>query len=150
MRRPEPIRFYAVTDEHGAFSNFAPFPIVLDGARWPTTEHYFQAQKFEEPAHRAKIRAAKTPEIAARLGRDRSRKIRRDWDSARLGVMRAALAAKFTQHQDLTALLLATGDAPIVEHTENDDFWGDGGDGKGKNWLGKLLVELREKLRGER
>lgn len=44
-------------------------------------------------------------------------------------------------------LLLATGDAKRVEHTEQDDSWGDGGDGSGKNMLGRILMEVREELR---
>ena len=50
--------------------------------------------------------------------------------------MHEAVLAKFTQHADLREILLATGDARIVEHTENDAYWGDGGDGSGKNRLG--------------
>lgn len=75
------IRFYSVGDEFGEFSNFAAFPIVMDGERWPTSEHYFQAQKFEDPAYQQTIRKAKSPMIAARLGRDRKQKLRRDWES---------------------------------------------------------------------
>lgn len=141
------IRFYSVGDEYGEFSNFAAFPISIEGARWPTTEHYFQAQKFEDPAYRSRIRKAKTPMIAAQLGRDRSRKLRRDWESVKVGVMRDAVTAKFTTHPELAALLLSTGDAKLVEHTENDDYWGDGGDGTGKNMLGRILMEVRTKLR---
>ena len=81
--------------------------------------------------------------LAARMGRDRKRKLRRDWESAKLNVMREALLAKFTQHDELRELLLSTGDAKIVEHTENDSFWGDGGDGTGKNMLGQLLMATR-------
>lgn len=139
--------FYSVGDEFGAFSNFAPYPIVLDGVLWPTTEHYFQAQKFEDKTYRAKIRMANSPMIAARLGRDRKQKLRRDWEAVKVGVMREAVTAKFTQHEDLRTLLLSTGDAKIVEHTENDDYWGDGGDGSGKNMLGRILMQVRELLR---
>jgi hypothetical protein len=39
--------------------------------------------------------------------------------------------------------------AELVEHTANDDYRADGGDGSGKNMLGKLLMELREKLKSE-
>lgn len=42
-----------------------------------------------------------------------------------------------------------TGDAKLVEHTENDDYWGDGGDGSGRNMLGQLLMKVRRKLRSE-
>jgi N-glycosidase YbiA len=141
------VNFYSVGDEFGEFSNFAPYSITLDRQRWPTTEHYFQAQKFEEAAYRQKIRAANSPTIAARLGRNRKQKLRRDWESVKVGVMRAAVLAKFTQHAELRALLLSTGDATLVEHTENDDYWGDGWDGSGKNMLGRILMQVRDSLR---
>lgn len=140
------VNFYSVGDEFGEFSNFAPFPITLGGTRWPTTEHYFQAQKFDNSEYREKIRSANSPMLAARLGRDRKQKLRRDWESVKVGIMRAAVLAKFTQHPELRDLLLSTGKAKIVEHTENDDYWGDGGDGSGKNMLGRILMEAREQL----
>lgn len=141
------INFYSVSDEFGEFSNFAVFPIKLQGKRWPTSEHYFQAQKFQNSAHQEEIRKAKTPMIAARLGRDRKKKLRRDWESVKDHVMRAAVTAKFSQHEELRVMLLATGEAKLVEHTANDSYWGDGGDGSGKNMLGRILMEVREKLR---
>ena len=146
---PPAIRFYSVTDEHGELSNFARYPIQLKGKRWPTSEHYFQAQKFVDPRDQEEIRAAKTPMLAAQWGRDRKRKLRRDWERAKLGVMREAVEAKFRQHEELRDLLLATGDAKLNEHTENDDFWGDGGDGSGRNELGRILMAVRACLRGE-
>lgn len=133
-------------EEYGEFSNFAPFPFELDGKTWPTSEHYFQAQKFVGTPHAEEIRIVESPMKAAIMGRDRSRPLRSDWEKVKDDVMRGALAAKFAQHPPLTQLLLATGDAMIVEHTRNDSYWGDGGDGSGQNKLGILLVELREKL----
>ncbi len=143
------IRFYRTNEEYGCFSNFAPYPIVIDGILWPTSEHYFQAMKFEGSRHEETIRKAKSPAIAARLGRDRSKGIRSDWDSVKDDVMRKALKAKFTQHSTLREILLSTGDAKITEHTGRDSYWADGGDGRGKNMLGQLLMELRELLRKE-
>jgi ribA/ribD-fused uncharacterized protein len=61
--------------------------------------------------------------------------------------MRTAVRAKFTQHKSLQETLLSTGDAILVEHTVNDSYWGDGGDGTGKNMLGKILVEIRDELK---
>jgi ribA/ribD-fused uncharacterized protein len=63
--------------------------------------------------------------------------------------MREAVLAKFTQHPRLRELLLSTGDATLVEHTVNDRYWGDGGDGSGKNTLGQILLSVREQLRRE-
>lgn len=148
MAEPTPVvNFYSVNDEFGEFSNFAHYPISLDGQKWPTTEHYFQAQKFEDEAKRKEISTAKTPMLAARLGRDRKVKLRRDWESVKDGVMRVAVMAKFNQHPELRELLLSTGDAKLVEHTENDSYWGDGGDGSGKNRLGQILMQVRDTLR---
>ncbi len=141
------ILFYSVSDEYGFLSNFAPAPIRLKGKVWPTTEHYFQAQKFAGTQHEREVREAKTPMIAARIGRDRSLPLRRDWESVKVSVMRDAVLAKFEQHDDLRHLLLDTGDAKLVEHTENDDYWGDGGDGSGRNMLGRILMEVRDTLR---
>lgn len=142
----EVIHFYSVNDEYGEFSNFALYSITLKKKSWPTSEHYFQAQKFKDKKDQEEIRKANSPILAARMGRDRKRKLRRDWESAKVGVMREALVAKFTQHDELRALLLSTGDAKLVEHTENDDYWGDGGDGSGRNMLGRLLMEVRRTL----
>ncbi|WP_367874296.1 NADAR family protein [Luteolibacter sp. Populi] len=144
-----PIHFYSTGDPYGEFSNFAAYPITLGKKKWPTTEHYFQAQKFADPRDREEIRKANSPMLAARLGRDRKKKLRADWEAVKTGIMRQALEAKFTQYPDLKQLLLATGSAKLVEHTTNDSYWGDGGDGTGKNMLGRLLMELRETMQDE-
>ena len=57
-----------------------------------------------------------------------------------------ALQAKFTQHKDLKELLLSTKNRELVEHSPYDSYWGDGGDGSGKNKLGILLMKLRKDL----
>jgi hypothetical protein len=66
------IYFYGTRDKYGCFSNFSPHGFELDGVYWPTSEHYFQAQKFAGTPHADQIRQVKTPKDAARLGRDRT------------------------------------------------------------------------------
>jgi ribA/ribD-fused uncharacterized protein len=144
------IQFYSVSGEYGSFSNFSPHPVLLKGKTWPTSEHYFQAQKFAGTPDEEEVRRAKSPMIAARMGRSRKRPLRKDWESVKDAVMYEAVLAKFTQHADLRNLLLATADATIVEHTENDAYWGDGGDGRGKNRLGQTLMRVREDLPSRR
>ena len=141
------IKFYREGDDYGYFSNFYFSPIQLKGKIWRTSEHYFQAQKFAGTRHEREIRKAVSPSKAARLGRSRSKPLRKDWERIKDNVMRTCLYAKFTQHEDLKQKLLDTGDAILIEHTHNDSYWADGGVGSGKNMLGKLLMELREKLR---
>src|SRR5438045_1779191 len=103
---PMTIHFYSTKNQFGEFSNFARFPFVLDGKQWPTSEHYFQAQKFTDEEYRERIREASSPMIAARLGRSRKIPIRPDWEDVKLDVMRMAVRQKFSVHADLKTLLL--------------------------------------------
>jgi ribA/ribD-fused uncharacterized protein len=141
------IAFYSTREAYGAFSNFAPSPIELDGLRWPTVEHYFQAQKFAGTPHVEAIRQSSSPMVAARMGRSRARPLRSDWDQVKDEIMLRAVRAKFAQHMDLAALLLSTGDALIVERSRRDGYWGAGADGSGANKLGLILMTVRAELR---
>lgn len=141
------INFYRTQDAYGCFSNFSPHGVLIDLKWWPTTEHYFQAQKFAGTPREEEVRLAKSPRIAADMGRDRAFPLRSDWEQVKNDVMLAALREKFGPCSHLAAILLETGNATLVEHTKNDSYWGDGGDGSGKNMLGKLLMQVRDELR---
>jgi hypothetical protein len=141
------IRFYRVDEPYGCFSNFSRHPIALDGLEWPTSEHYFQAQKFAGTSHAEAVRQAQTAMAAAQMGRERHRPLRPDWEQIKDDAMRTAVRAKFTQHEELKQILLGTGDEQLIEHTANDSYWADGGDGSGRNMLGRILMELRAELR---
>jgi N-glycosidase YbiA len=147
----------------GFLSHFWPSVITLDGEVWPTAEHYYQAQKSESEAYRAAIRAAATPARAKRLAtapdargwvgrqswfRANGKEPRADWNDVKLDIMRSVDWAKYSQNPDLAALLLGTGDAELIEDSPSDAFWGIGRDGDGGNWAGRVLMEIREGLRG--
>lgn len=140
------IRFYKVSDPFGFFSNFSPHPIFLDGERWNTVEHYFQASKFESIEVREKIKSIELPMQAAIEGRDSKNIIRSDWEAIKEQIMYNALRCKFLQHPKLLKQLLLTKDCFIIEHTEKDYYWADGGDGTGKNRLGILLMKVRSEM----
>ena len=144
-----PIYFYDRNDPFYEFTNFYPKRIELDGITWPTTEHYFQAQKFIGTPYFDHISRLPRPRDAFDLCRDpiASKWVRGDWHLVKDDVMFKALMAKFSQHDDLKKQLLGTGKRRLVEHTWNDSYWGDGGDGKGRNRLGELLMQVRESLR---
>jgi ribA/ribD-fused uncharacterized protein len=141
------ILFYRTGDQHGYLSNFAPYPIELRGRLWPTSEHYFQAQKFAGTEWEEAVRQASSPMTAAKMGRDRSLPMREDWPVTRDDVMREAVRAKFLQNAGIRDTLLETGSSILVERTSNDAYWGDGGDGRGKNMLGRILMEVRDSFR---
>ena len=126
------IYFYSTKDEpYGCFSNFSRHGIQMDGVWWPTTEHYFQAQKFAGTEHVEAIRQAQSPKIAAGMGRSRKRPLRPDWESVKVDIMRQAVLKKFETHEEIRSILLATGSEEIVENAPSDYFWGCGKNGSG-------------------
>jgi N-glycosidase YbiA len=140
------IYFYSTIDQYGEFSNFSRHGVELEGEWWPTTEHYFQAQKFENPEYRTKIRTATTPKQAAELGRSRKLPIRPDWEAVKDEIMYKAVLKKFQTHRQLKQLLLSTGEEELVENAPGDYYWGCGKDGSGKNKLGLILMLVRKEL----
>ncbi|CAG8564401.1 11678_t:CDS:2 [Funneliformis caledonium] len=118
------IRFYRSRLKWGEFSNFYEAEILIDGETWPTTEHYFQAQKFpSNPEVQQQIKDFAKPGLAAKYGR-KAQGLRPDWEQVKDDVMRTALKAKFTQHQTLKKLLLSTKDAKLAEDSPTDSYWG--------------------------
>jgi N-glycosidase YbiA len=146
----------------GFLSNYYDAPITIDGEAWRSTEFYYQAQKSHDPEYREVVRNAKSADHAKGIGSDprRSKKARKrswfhgrhdalrtDWHDVKLTVMETAVRAKFHLNPQLQALLLATGDAELVEDSAHDPFWGVGRDGRGENRMGRLLMKVRQELR---
>ena len=142
----KPVKFSGVSDKNGYFSNFASFPVTIDGKTWPTVEHYVQARQFKNGEYDEEILKYRSASIVVRMSREREGARRADWDKVKDKVMRKAVKAKFSQHENLRERLLATGDQPIVQNTPNNDYWGDGGDGSGQNRMGKILMEIRTQM----
>ncbi len=141
------INFYKTTEKYGCFSNFSSHEVVIWDMIWTTSEHAFQAAKFKDSKDDfVEVWRAATPRLAADMGRDRSRPLRKDWEQVKDEIMYDIVLAKFSQHEDIRQLLLSTGEDILVEHTKNDSYWGDGGDGTGKNMLGKTLMRVRSVL----
>ncbi len=144
------VLFYRVCEPYGCFSNFSPHAIWLQGKLWPTSEHYYQAQKFVGTSQEElceKIRQTPTPEQAAAIGRNPLYPVRHDWEAVKCQVMYEAVLTKFQSYADLQQTLLGTGDRLIVENSPIDAFWGCGADGCGKNHLGQVLMQVRQFLR---
>lgn len=141
------IYFYKTNEKYGCFSNFAHYGFELDEKWWMTSEHYFQAQKFYGTEYVEIIRLLDNPMKAAKMGRNRNLPLREDWEEVKDDVMRKAVYAKFSQNIELKKILLDTDSEYIVENTSNDYYWGCGTNGSGKNMLGIILMEIRDKLK---
>jgi len=138
--------------EFSFLSNFYPSPITLFGITFPTVEHFYQAAKATNEEDTARIAAAETPGQAKRLGR--ITRLRSDWESIKIDVMRLGLEEKFKDPL-LRLKLLDTGNTPLVEgNFWHDNTWGNCQCEKcqtilGRNILGKLLMDLRTRLQNQ-
>ena len=142
-----PIRFLSKIEQWKDFSNLAPYPIELEGRVWQSSEHYYQYKKFEkaDPDYAQKILEAQTPKEVKVLSMQNDKRSP-GWDEQKVGILKSAVLKKFTSYQKLADLLLSTGDEELIEANPDDYFWGEGADGTGKNMMGKMLMEIREKL----
>ena len=128
-------------------SNYFDSKIVLDGISYPTVEHVFQAYKTLDIEVRKRIALAKSPGEAKQMGRQV--KLRSDWETIKFNLMYDLILFKFTFHDDLRELLVATGDAVLIE----GNWWGDTVwgvcNGVGENHLGKILMQVRAQSKHE-
>lgn len=148
------IRFYRASEKpYGAFSNLYRRTIVFEGETFLTSEHAYQAGKARKPEVRAWVLSAPSPALVAMAAHGLYYwDITPGWSRKKFDRMRGVLRAKFTQHEDLKELLLSTGEARLIESATVDNevnrLWGEV-NGRGRNMLGELLMELRDTLRNE-
>ncbi len=137
--------------------NFHSSPIMLWGIPFQCAEAAFQAAKFQPQRIVMEQFRNLDGERSFRLGRQMSASWtpaqNAQWRNCNLTFMREIVKAKFNQHPDLKALLLATGNAYLVEHLPRaregqDPFWSDNFNGSGQNMLGQILMETRAALGG--
>jgi len=131
--------------EHDYLSNFFLSPIPFEGKEYPSVEHAYQAAKTINPEEREKIRLASTPGLSKKMGR--LVELRLDWGDIKIDVMRNLVRNKFERNSKLKEYLLNTLPHDLVEgNTWGDKFWGVC-DGEGENYLGKILMEIREEFK---
>lgn len=146
------IHFYRANEKpYGAFSNLYRREVFFEDTLYLTSEHAYQAGKPRKESVREWVLSAPSPALVAMAAHGLYWwDIRPGWSKMKFDRMRQILMAKFTQHEDLQALLLSTGNARLVEAATVDNevnrTWGEV-NGKGKNMLGVLLMEVREELR---
>ena len=156
--RGEAVVVYKTKEDFGGLSNMASgYPLHINGVRILTTEALYQACRFPHmPEVQREIIGQHSPMTAKIKSKQHRKNSRPDWDNVRYKVMRWCLRVKLAQnYEEFGRLLLATRDRPIVEQSRKDDYWGakladEAGDTLiGQNVLGRLLMELREKLKDD-
>jgi ribA/ribD-fused uncharacterized protein len=145
MTPPDDNRLIAPIDafkgRYAFLSNFYAAPVQYCGEAYPTVEHAYQAAKTLDFDVRRRIRAARTPGVAKRIGQLVS--LRPQWDIMRCDVMMTLVWQKFLDAQ-LRLRLLDTGTRPLIEGNGwGDRFWGVAG-GQGENQLGRILMIIRQ------
>jgi ribA/ribD-fused uncharacterized protein len=144
----------------GPFSQWAKYPMEIDGKTYNTCEQYMMAEKarlFSDAESEAKIMASTNPRQQKSLGRKIAGFDAGRWEEAREEIVYQANLAKFSQNAELRGLLLDTGDRVIAEASPLDAIWGIGmaedhpnvtDTGRwGQNLLGKALMRVRDELR---
>ncbi len=129
--------------------NFHPCKVVVAGYKFKCSEAAFQAAKFIHKPYIAKKFLKLNGHDAWKKAQEHARDVDPQWRQKNLGAMVIVVTEKFKNNPELKRLLLATGDAYLVEHTARDSFWGDGGNGSGQNMLGRILMNVRAQLSGK-
>jgi ribA/ribD-fused uncharacterized protein len=142
-------------------SQWYPAPFRIDGANYPTAEHYMMAAKarlFGDESACERILRAAQPGAAKAIGREIRGFDEARWIEHRFDIVIAANLAKFSQNPALHDYLLRTGEQVLVEASPVDRIWGiglaadareakDPGAWQGLNLLGFALMEVRKRLR---
>ena len=136
-------------DQYRFLSNFYWSPIFYQEKLYPTAGHLFQALKTKDKKERDKIRIARTPGIAKKIGQTVS--LKKDWEKIKDKLMYMIVRLKFLQNTELKLSLFNTKDSTLIEGNYwHDNYWGGCFCSKckliqGKNQLGKILMRIREK-----
>ena len=146
------IRFCSPTGKWWFLSPYAEFPIKMevDGMLYTfsTVEHYYQAMKFYATDERFNtILHLKNPDEARLITKTQAYKINRrlDFDKHKFDIMEKGLRAKFTQNPQAAEMLKATGNAVLIKSCKVCYKCGFG-EGSGQNYMGKILMKIREEL----
>jgi len=143
---------YKFADKYEFLSSFYSVNIKLNGKNYKSVEHAYQASKSENESEHEWIRNAPTASKAKSFGK--KVKVRKNWDDIKYSLMLKLVRSKF-KNPELRQMLLETGDELIIEGNYwHDNTWGNCTcarcmDIEGKNWLGEILMKVRQEIKDE-
>lgn len=125
-------------NEYWFMSNMYPIKVEYDGDIYECVESAFQAAKCKDRAGRSAFKGI-DGFTAKKLGRRVA--LRSDWESIKLSIMENILRNKF--RGSLLSQLKAIVGEIVEDNSWGDRYWGRC-NGVGSNYLGKLLMKLRD------
>ena len=143
------IEFYKEFGDLGYLANYANYGFWKNGIYYPTAEHYYQSEKFDDINIKQKIIMAQTPKEASIIGRNRNLKRKENFKQIKNQVMYQGVLEKFRQNPEIRSQLIETGNQEICEMTVKENYWGVGPNHDGKNYMGKILMKVRNQLKKE-
>lgn len=130
--------------EYAFLSNFYKRPVVYEGITYGSTEAAYQAQKCSTDGQKlefTKLTPSQSKQRAKIIA------VRDGFYEDNMQIMYDLNMYKFTTYADLKEKLLATGDKLLIEgNTWGDRFWGQVR-GVGENYLGIILMLVRQHIR---
>ncbi|MEK7635373.1 MAG: NADAR family protein [Patescibacteria group bacterium] len=138
------ILFYE--NEFYVFSNYSSFALEWKDKLYPTSEHAYHSEKFEDENLKEQIRNARSAHDSQKFSEANKDKYREDWGDVRVQIMKEILRAKVEQHPYVKKKLLESDGKELIEDSWRDNFWGWGPNKDGQNQLGKLWMEIREEF----
>jgi ribA/ribD-fused uncharacterized protein len=140
-----PFKIIEFRGDYRWLSNFSPCKIILDGLEYKSVEHAYVSAKSDDPEWKITCQTEESAGKLKRLGQKLP--IKENWDALKISIMKQCLDQKFDQ-EPYKSNLISTGNVDIEEGNNwNDTFWGiDLKTGIGKNMLGKMIMEIRDRL----
>lgn len=146
---------------NGYFSQWDSSPFIIDGVTFNCCEQWMMFSKasvFKDKETAMQILREKSPRIQKALGRRVANFDADHWNKVARDLVYIGNMAKFQQNIGYLNELLSSGDKIIVEASPYDNIWGIGFDEEhaldnienwGTNWLGEVLMKVREDLKNE-
>jgi hypothetical protein len=136
------------------FDSESPFssaygPLRLEDQDWLSAEHYLYANLAKSPGHANKIKQASSPQEAYKLGNAFFSRKCANWKKVRRVLMTRALYTQAMMYPEVKQALLDTGEEMLLETSAYDHYWGLGRDQRGLNTLGKVWMDIRQKIRDD-
>ena len=134
-------------DSEHPLSSCSAHPIYLEDKNWLTCEHYLHIKTIASPSAAQHIDTLTTGQAASDYARPWYRRKIKGWKKQRAVLMTRAIYTKVQMYDEVREALLNTGDEFIVESSLYDYFWGIGRDLRGENTYGKILMDVRAKVK---